>query len=94
MNFFTLTLTFIDIPPLICIVFLPSNLHLHSNYISFVNVFDSSIPVIMSKTLRFKSSDLFGIHILLDKSFRVLQLQKHLSNFTESNFILISFCIH
>ena len=30
--------------------------------------------------LRFKSSILFGTNILLDKSFRVLELQTHLSN--------------
>ena len=32
--------------------------------------------------LRFKSPVLFGIHTLLDKSFRVLQLPTHLSNLT------------
>ena len=37
----------------------------------------------MLKTLRFKSSVLLGIHTLLDKSFRVLQLPTHLSNLTE-----------
>ena len=36
----------------------------------------------MFKTLRSKSSDLFGKHTLLDKSFRVLQLPAHLSNLT------------
>ena len=34
----------------------------------------------MLKTLRFKSSLLFGIYTLFDKSFRVLQLPTHLSN--------------
>ena len=34
--------------------------------------------------LRFKSSVLFGTHILLDKSLRVLQLQTHLSNLITS----------
>ena len=38
----------------------------------------------MLKTLRFKSSVLFGMHTLLDKSIRVLQLPKHLSNLTEN----------
>ena len=33
--------------------------------------------------LRFQSSVLFGIHTLLDKSFKVLQLPAHLSNLTE-----------
>ena len=42
------------------------------------------IPVIMLKTLRFESSVLFGIHTLLDKSVRVLQLPTHLSNLTEN----------
>ena len=36
----------------------------------------------MLKTLRFKSSVLFGTHTLLDKSFTVLQLPTHLSNLT------------
>ena len=36
----------------------------------------------MLETPRFKSSVLFGMHTLLDKSFRVLQLPKHLSNLT------------
>ena len=57
-------------------------IHLHSHDICFVNVFDSFIPVIMLKTLRFKSSILFGRHTLLDKSLRVLQLPTHLSNLT------------
>ena len=33
----------------------------------------------MLKTLKFKSSVLFGTHALLDKSLRVLQLPTHLS---------------
>ena len=49
-----------------------------------VNVFDSFIPVIMLKTLRFKSFVLFGIHTLLCKSFRALQLQTVLSNLTKN----------
>ena len=36
----------------------------------------------MLNTVRFKSSVLFEIHTLLDKSFRVLQLPTHLSNLT------------
>ena len=32
--------------------------------------------------LRFKSSVLFGTHILLDKSLRVLQIPTHLSKLT------------
>ena len=34
----------------------------------------------MLNTLGFKSSLLFGIHTLLDKSFNVLQLPAHLPN--------------
>ena len=34
----------------------------------------------MLKTLRFKSSVLFGTHALSDKSIRVLQLPTHVSN--------------
>ena len=36
----------------------------------------------MFETLRFKSSVLFGIHTLLDKSLRVLEHPTHLSNLT------------
>ena len=36
----------------------------------------------MLKTLRFKSSVLFGIYTLLDKSLRVLKLPTNLSNLT------------
>ena len=49
---------------------------------AFFNVFDSFIPVIMLKTPRFKSSVLFGMHTLVDKSIRVLELPNHLSNLT------------
>ena len=60
--------------------FLTTNLHLHSLDICFVNVFNSFIPVIMLNSLGFKSYVLFGTHTLLDKSLRVLQVLKHLSN--------------
>ena len=36
----------------------------------------------MLKTLRFKSSALFGTHTLLHRSLKVLQLPAHLSNLT------------
>ena len=52
--------------------FLPSNLHLHSHDICLDNVLNSFISIIMLKTLRFKSSALFGTHTLLDKSLRIL----------------------
>ena len=39
----------------------------------------------MLNMLRFKSSLLFGIHTLLDKSLRVLQAPAHLSNLTAAN---------
>ena len=45
-----------------------------------VNVFDSFIPVIMLNTPRFKSSVLLGIHSLLYKSLRALQLSTPLPN--------------
>ena len=61
-----------------------SNLHLHLHDISFVNVFDSFTLVIMLNTLSFKSSVLFGIHSLLDKSFRVFQLPTNLFNLIEN----------
>ena len=38
----------------------------------------------MLNTLRFKSSVLFGIHVLLNKSLRVLQVPTHLSNLIEN----------
>ena len=46
------------------------------------SVFDSFIPVTMFGKLRFKSYVLIGIHTLLDKPFRVLQIPIHLSNLT------------
>ena len=61
---------------------LPSYLHLHSHNLCFVNFFNSFILVIMLKTLRLKSSVLFGTQILWYKSFKVLQLPTHLSNLT------------
>ena len=66
--------------------FVPSNLHLNSHERCFVDVFDSLISIIMPKRLTFKSSFLFGIHALLDKSFRVLQLPIHLFNLTENGY--------
>ena len=68
MMFFILTSTFIVIPPLNYITFVPSRLHLHSHEICFVNVFDSFITVIRLKRLRFKFFPLFGTFALLDKS--------------------------
>ena len=47
---------------------------------SFVKIIDSFFPVIILKTCTFKSSVLFGTHILLDESLRALQLSAHLSN--------------
>ena len=63
-------------------IFSPSNLHLDLHEICLVNVYDSNTPVIILITLRFKSSVLFGMHTLLDKSIRALQLPKNLSNLT------------
>ena len=62
--------------------FLSSNLHFHSHDISFINVFDSFILVIMLNILRFKSPVKFGTNNLLDKSLRVLLLPRHLYNLT------------
>ena len=75
---------FIVIPLLIWIMFstLIFYLHSHLHDICFVNIFDSFILVIMLKTLRLKSSALFGTHNLLDRSSRVLQLPAHLSKLT------------
>ena len=42
------------------------------------------MPVIMLKTLTFKSSVSFGMHTLIDKSFGVLQLATYLSNLTKN----------
>ena len=50
----------------------------------FINVFYSFISVIILKTGRFKSSVLFGMHILLDRSLRVLKLPTGLSKLTAS----------
>ena len=55
----------------------PSNLHLHLNETSFINVFYSFIPVIILNTVIFKSSVLFRTYNLLDKLSRVLQLAIH-----------------
>ena len=60
--------------------------------INFVNVFDSFIPVIMLDTLRVESSVLFGIHTLLDKSFRVLQIPVHMSNLTKMDMMMMMNC--
>ena len=62
--------------------FVPTTLHLHWHDMWFFNVLDSFISVSLLNTLRFQSSVLFGTHIFLDKSFRVLQLPTHLSNAT------------
>ena len=78
---FTLTSTFIVIPHIFY-----QNLHLHSHYVWYVNVFYSFIPVIMLNTLRFKFSVLFGTHTLLGKSLRVLKLPALLSNLTANGY--------
>ena len=40
----------------------------------------------MLNTLKFKSFALFGMHTVLDKSFRVLQLPTHLPNLTANGY--------
>ena len=47
----------------------------------------------MLKTLKFKSSILFGTHTLLNKSLRVLKLPTHLSNLTTNSSEILD-CIH
>ena len=54
---FVLTSTFVIIPLLIRVT---SNIHLRSYDICFVNISNSFIPVIILKTLKFKSFVLFG----------------------------------
>ena len=49
MMLFTLTSTFIVIPPFIWLSFWLSNLHLHPHDICFVNAFDSFIPIDLFK---------------------------------------------
>ena len=56
--------------------FLPSNLHLYSADTPFVNVYDSFFPVNTLQILKFKCYIVFRTHTLLDRSLRVLQLQK------------------
>ena len=50
--------------------------------VCYVNVFDSFNPVIMFRTLRSKSSFLFGTHSLLDKPLRLLKIRLLSSNLT------------
>ena len=81
MKFFTLTLTFLVIHHWSEQHFLSSTLHLYSQDICFVHIFDSFISVIMLNTLRFKSSVLLEKHTLLDK-----QLPPHLPNSTANEY--------
>ena len=46
----------------------------------------------MLDTLRVESSVLFGIHTLLDKSFRVLQIPVHMSNLTKMDMMMMMNC--
>ena len=68
MAFFTLTLRFIVILPLISNSFFPSNLHLRY----FVKIFDSFFSVVMLETCIFKSFVFFRTHTILDRSLGVL----------------------
>ena len=61
---------------------MPLKLNLHLHDICFANVFESFIPAIMLKTLRYKSSVLFKTHTQLGRLLRVLQLPVHLSKLT------------
>ena len=73
---FTLTSTFV-FPKLIWITFFPSNLHLHSDYTSFVKIVDSLFPIILLKTCIFQYC-----FILNTYSLKVLQIPTYLSNLT------------
>ena len=48
--------------------------------ICFVNFFDSFIPVVILKTVKFKFYVLFGKRTLLNRSLRVLQLPTYYLN--------------
>ena len=74
--------------------FSPSNLHLHFYNICFVNIFDSFISVIMLKTLKFKSSVIFGTHTLLNRSSGALQLPTDLSKLPQIDNTVILHSIH
>ena len=74
--------------------FFPWNLHLHLHDILFVKIFDSVFSGITLKTCVLKSSVLFGMHALLDKSLRTLQLPSHLSSTFYSKSIRIEWISH
>ena len=83
---FTPTPTVIIISLFIWLDFLPSNFHFHLHDTFLVNIFDSFIHVIILKTFTFKSFVLFGKHIQLDRSLRVLQLPVCLPKLTASEY--------
>ena len=74
--------------------FFPSNLYLHSDDIYFVNAVHSFVYVIMLNTLISKSYILLGAHTVLDKSLKVLQLSRHLSNLTKMDSSKVLDCNH
>lgn len=79
---FSLTSTFIAIPlnfTFDLVTFSTINLYLHLHDINFAHIFESFIFVILLNPLKFTSSILFEIHILLDKLSRALQRPLHLS---------------
>ena len=73
-------------------IFLPSNLHLESHKICFINIFNSLNLVISLNTFTYTSFISFGTKVLsdklskvlqlplLDKSSKALQLPLHISN--------------
>ena len=68
--------------------FIQLNLHLHLYDTWLVNILDIFVPVIVLNTFRFKYSVLFGTHILLDRSLRVLQIPVHLTTQQPFNYHL------
>ena len=68
--------------------FIQLNLHLHLYDTWLVNILDIFVPVIILNTFRFKYSVLFGTHILLDRSLRVLQIPVHLTTQQPLNYHL------
>ena len=86
---FTFTLTFIVIPILVRVTFSTIEFtYTFVWYICLVNIFDIFVPVIILNTFRFKYSVLFGTHILLDRSLRVLQIPVHLTTQQPFNYHL------
>ena len=70
---FTLALTFIIIPFLICFTYCTIGVHLESHKICLTNYFASFALLIILNALTFKSFLSLGTHIFVDKSSTALQ---------------------